>query len=147
MKLDELNFQIIKQLRDGRKLFRIIAEELSVARNTVRTRVQKMINDGVLKITGLVNPDKLPNHQVVILGVKVDYIKVSEKAREFSKIKGVVSVVVVTGRYDIILTVLLNENFNLLDFFNNEMSKIDGVRDCETFTVLGNVGFKVPYVL
>jgi len=147
MKLDKVNLKIIKQLRDGRKLFGTIAEELSIARNTVRARVGKMIGKGVLEIAGQVNPDKLPNHQVVVVGVKVNTMSLEEKGEEFSKLKGVVSVGVVTGRYDLFLTVLLNDEFELLDFFKNEMSRIEGVQSTETFVMFRNYGFKVPYVL
>ena len=43
---------------------------------------------------------------------------------------------VLTGRHDLILTVLLNEEFGLLDFYTNEFSKChDRVSSIETFIV------------
>ena len=54
---------------------------------------------------------------------------------------------IVTGRYDVILTVMLNEEFELLDFFKNEMSKVKGVRSTETFVLFRNFSWKIPYVL
>ena len=47
-----------------------------------------------------------------------------------------------------ILTVLLNEEFGLLDFYTNEFSKChDRVSSIETFIVYKGFGLKVPYVL
>ena len=63
-------------------------------------------------------------------------------------VRGVVSVAVLTGRHDLILTVLLNEEFGLLDFYTNEFSKChDRVSSIETFIVYKGFGLKVPYVL
>jgi Lrp/AsnC family transcriptional regulator for asnA, asnC and gidA len=49
MKIDATNLAIIKQLRDGRKSFKAIAEELSVSENTIRARVSKLVEEGVLE--------------------------------------------------------------------------------------------------
>lgn len=147
MKADTLNLEIIRHLRDGRKSFKIIARELSVSENTVRARVGKLIQTEVLDISGQVDADKLQNHQVVMVGVKVGTMKLEEKGKEFSRLRGVVSVGVVTGRYDLVLVVMLNQDFELLDFFKNEMSKIKNVQSTETFVLFKNIGWKVPYVL
>ena len=56
MKIDEINFEILKKLQKGRKSFKEISDELSVSENTVRTRVNRLIDEGLLEITGLVNP-------------------------------------------------------------------------------------------
>jgi Lrp/AsnC family transcriptional regulator for asnA, asnC and gidA len=147
MKPDELNMNIMRQLRNGRKLYNAIGEELGVSHNTIRSRIQNMTEQGLLDITGRVDPDKLSGHQVVMVGVKVNTMDLEEKGKEFSDLKGVVSVAVVTGRYDLILTVLINDEFELLDFFKNEMSKVQGVQSTETFVVFKNYNLKVPYVL
>ena len=54
---------------------------------------------------------------------------------------------VVTGRYDLVLVVMLNQEFALLDFFKNEMSRIKNVQSTETFLLFKNIGWKVPYIL
>jgi len=56
MKIDDINIEIIKHLRDGRKSFKKIAKILGITENTVRSRVNKLTNEGILEITGLVNP-------------------------------------------------------------------------------------------
>lgn len=62
MKIDRNNLGIIKHLRDGRKSFKEIADDLSITENTVRSRVQQMTREGVLCITGLIDAEKLPGH-------------------------------------------------------------------------------------
>jgi len=147
MKTDRINLEIIKQLRDGRKSFKTIAEELSVAENTIRARVSKLTEEGVLDISGLVNPESLPGHGLVIVGVKLQSMDLIKKGEEFSRLRGVVSVSVVTGRFDLILMVFLKDGFGLLEFYTDEIAKIKGVQSVETFVVYKSYNLKVPYIL
>ncbi len=148
-KLDETNKAIIRQLNDGRKAYSAIAEELSITENTVRSRVNKLIDEGVLHITGLVNPEYLPEVQVVVMGVKLKTLDLGRKAEEFSRLKGVVSSIVVTGRYDLMIHVLLSEeeNLSLLDFFKHELSKVPEISEVETFVVYQSHNYLLPYIL
>jgi len=147
MKIDETNIAIIKLLRDGRRSFKSIARALGLAENTVRMRVRKLAQEGVLEIAALVDPEAIPRHRVVMVGVKLKTMNLVNKGEEFSKLKGVVSVSVVTGRYDLILVVLLNDRFGLLEFYTEEVSKIKDVQSVETFVVYKSYNLKVPYIL
>ncbi len=147
MRINETNIAIIRHLRDGRKSFKVIADELGVTENTIRTRVNKMKQDGVLDIIGLVDPGKVSRHQVVMIGVQLNNMALVKIGEEFSKLKGVVFVAVVTGRFDLIVTVLLKEGFGLLEFYTDEVSRIEGVKSVETFVVYKSFNMKVPYIL
>ena len=146
MQVDSTNLSIIQHLRNGRKSFKKIAQELSVSENTVRSRVQKLVDEGILEITGLVNPDALNGHRLVMVGVKLSTMDLVKKGEEFSRLQGVVSVSVVTGRFDLILVVLLKQGFGLLEFYTEEVSKLKDVQSVETFVVYKSYNMKVPYV-
>ena len=147
MSFDEINMKLVKYLREGRKPFKEIAAALSITENTVRARVKKLVKESVLHITGLIDPEKIPNHHLAVVGVKLKTMNLVEKGREFSKLKGIVSVGVVTGRFDLILTVLLNDEFDLLEFYTKEVSKIEDVLSTETFVLYKNFNWRVPYIL
>lgn len=147
MKADETNLSIIKLLREGRRSFKEIGAQLSLSENTVRARVNKLIKQGVLEITGLIDPQFLPGHRVAMVGVKLQTMNLIKKGEEFSRLRGVVSVSVVTGRYDLILTVLLKEGFELLEFYTEEVGRIKDVQSVETFVIYKGYNLKVPYVL
>ena len=147
MNLDKTNLTIIKHLRNGRKSYKKIAQDLCVSENTVRTRVQKLIDEGVLEISGLVNPEIIDGHRVVMVGVKLQSMDLVKKGKEFSNLSGVVSVSVVTGRFDLILIVFLKSGFGLLEFYTEEVSKIQDVQSVETFVVYKSYNLKVPYIL
>jgi Lrp/AsnC family transcriptional regulator for asnA, asnC and gidA len=142
------NLEIIRQLTDGRRSFRAIADDLGIAENTVRSRVKELRASGAMHITSLVDPSKLSNHTLVIIGVKLNTTNnLMQKCHEFRRLSGVAAAAVVTGRYHLIIVVLLNESLSLLDFYEHEVSTIECVVDCETFAVYGNDNFLVPYVL
>ena len=146
MNIDKIILSIIKHLRNGRKPYKKIADELSLSENTVRSRVNKLIDDGVLEITGLVDAEAVSEHRVVIVGVKLATMELVKKGEEFSLLKGVINVNVVTGRFDLILVVLLKPGFGLLEFYTEEVSKLSEVQSVETFVVYKSYNLKVPYI-
>ena len=144
MHIDAISFAIINHLRDGRASFKKIAEDLSLAEGTVRSRVKKLLDEGVLSINGLVNPEALPDQQIVMVGVRVKGMDLVKKGEEFSKLRGVISVCVVTGQFDLIVTAMLSKEFGLLEFFTQEVATIENVRSVETFVVYKSFNLKVP---
>jgi Lrp/AsnC family transcriptional regulator for asnA, asnC and gidA len=147
MKIDSTSISIIKYLREGRKPFKEIADTLNLAENTVRARVKKLQDEGVLDIVGLVDPESLPGHQVVFIGINLTTVDLVRKGEEFSKLRGVISVSVTTGRYDLLVKVLLKEGFGLLEFYTQEVAKIKDVQSVETFVAYKSYNLRVPYVL
>ena len=147
MKMDPINITILGHLRDGKKSIKKIANEMKLSENTVRIRINRMLRDGVLEFSGLVDPTLIPGHMVVLVGVKLSTMELVKRGEDFKELRGVVSATVVTGRYDLILTVLLNEDFGLLEFYTEEVSRIKDVQSVETFVIYKSYNLKVPYVL
>lgn len=147
MKIDDINISIINHLRDGRAPFKKIAESLSLSEGTVRARVKRLMDEGVLEIAGLVDPEVIPEQNVVMVGVKVKDMNLVKKGEEFSRLRGVISVCVVTGRFDLILMVMLSRDFTILEFYTEEVSTIANVSSVETFVVYKSFNLKVPLTL
>ncbi len=145
IKLDSINKQIINYLKDGRISYKKIANELSLAENTVKARIQKLKKTGIIDITTLVNPEVVKNHTIVFIGIQINNLKLVQTAESISKLKGVISSSVVTGRYDLIAIVHLFPDFGLLEFLSEELSKIEGITLTETFIAYKNFNFKIPH--
>ena len=148
-KIDDTNKAIIRLLRDGRKPYSVIADELGITKNTVRSRANKLLEDGVLRITGMVDPENVPGLQMIYMGVKPSTMELQKKAVEFMKLRGVVSVAIVTGRYDLIVELVLSEDedLSLLQFFSQELTKLTEVLEVETYVVYKSHELLVPYIL
>jgi Lrp/AsnC family transcriptional regulator for asnA, asnC and gidA len=147
MEVDDTNIEILRHLKDGRISYKLIAEALSLTENTIRSRVNKLIEEGILKFSGSVQIDALAGHNLLYLGIKLKTMELQNKAEEFSKLKGVVSAGIVTGRYDIILQVLLGRDYTLLEFITEQVAKVEDVQTVESFIVYKGYNLKVPYLL
>ncbi len=144
MKIDEINISIINHLKNGRVAFKKIADDLLVSEGTVRARVKRLQKEGVLEIAGFVNPEAIPDKYLVMVGVKLKDMNLVGKGEEFSKLRGVTSVCVVTGRFDLLVMVMLKKQFGMLEFYTEEVSQIENVRSVETFVIYKSFNLKVP---
>lgn len=145
--LDEMNLKIIKLLNGGSKSPKEIAKTLDVSYNTVRRRIERMKSDGLLKMRGLVNTNEIPNHFMALVCLNFNNRDLPQRCEEISQLTGVVSVGIVTGRFDLVVWVLLNQENDLYNFNIKELSKIQGIVYSETFVMYKNVGWDVPFVL
>lgn len=136
--LDDIDNGLITILgRDARMNNKEIAVQLGVSEGTVRNRIRKLTEDGVLKLSGLVDPDKDAKTQLVMLGVNLAATnELQHKAQEISLLDGVKSVSITTGRYDLFVEVLVNVKHGLIDFLSENLSRVDGVVSTESFVVM-----------
>ena len=139
MKIDKIDMEIISCLnKNGRISNNEIAAKLSVSEGTIRNRIRKLMDNGYLKVKGLVNSAKIKEKQVIFLGAKVAVSKDLEKtAAAVSKLEQVNSTSIVTGRYDLLIEVFL-EPYALINFLCNELANLDSIVSTETFMTLKN---------
>ena len=147
MNLDPVNIEIMRLLKNGRKSAKAIADEIGVSHNTVRRRIDSLIQNGILEIKGLVATDNLPHHMLAIIGINLRTRNLTKRVREICALEGVISAGVVTGRYDIIALIMLNNENDLLKFHTKQMPNIKDITFTETFVMYKNENWKVPYVL
>lgn len=146
-KLDKTDIEIIRNLWDGRTPYSDIAEKVGLTTNTVRNRVNKMLEEGALQIIGLVDPSKIENHSSAYIGFKVLPNKAKTISKEIGQLKEVVGTVRVTGRFDIIATVFFNEEYSFQRFLDEKCAKIEGIVSIETFFAIEGEHHQIRYVL
>lgn len=131
--LDELDFQILNCLQDdGRMSFTVIADKLNVSIGTVRTRFNKLLEDGTVNIIGRVDPDKVGFRCYAHIAVFVRPATLKEKvAQKIARLPEVSFLAMTSGDYDLEVDVMCRDNNHLVDFVNN-ISKIEGVHQTKT---------------
>ena len=131
--LDKLDFEILSSLQeDGRMSFTVIADKLKVSIGTVRTRFNKLIEDGTVNIIGRVDPDKVGFRCYAHIAVFVRPATLKEKvALKISKLPEVSFLAMTSGDYDLEVDVMCRDNNHLVDFVN-DISKIEGVHQTKT---------------
>jgi Lrp/AsnC family transcriptional regulator, regulator for asnA, asnC and gidA len=138
VELDTLDRGIIEALRrDGRVSNSAIAAQLGVAEGTVRLRIKKLLDTGVFRVAGLLDPEYLSDHQLCVIGLKVDESKhLEQRARDVTRLPEVHSVSIVTGRYDLLVEVLVSSNQGLIHFLSESLAEVPGITSSETFLLL-----------
>lgn len=137
-KIDDLDRQLIKLLSvDGRMPAKEIAENLNVSAPTIQSRVRSLIERGILKVAGMVNPFRVKNMLVAIIAIRVDDTqKMGRVIDQLMEFENVAWAIAVTGRYDIFAEVVVTEGIEwMFKFYEDEMSKLEGVSHAESFMV------------
>jgi Lrp/AsnC family transcriptional regulator, regulator for asnA, asnC and gidA len=141
MQPDETDWKIINILKEGYVPNNTIARELGISEGTVRARLKKLKESGILQVRALINPDVLENKQLVIVAIRVAESKLLDlKAEELSRLPNVLSVSIASGRFDLIAEVLLDSNRGLVKFLTEELSTVEGILASESFIMLKNYG-------
>jgi Lrp/AsnC family transcriptional regulator for asnA, asnC and gidA len=147
VKLDSIDLQIIHHLWDGRTPYSDIADKVGLTANTVRTRVNRMLDSNAVQIICLVNPYMLENHQSAIIGFKT-LPEQSKKALErITSLKGVVTAARVAGRFDIVAIMIFNHRYTYETFIREEVPKVEEIISMETFFAFGSDNYQLRYVL
>lgn len=136
--MDDIDREIVRILNNDGRINNIeIAKKLSISEGTVRNRIKKLVDSKEVKVTGLLNPDTVPEKQLVFLGIKVALSKdLSKITDRISKLECVQSAYITTGRYDIIIEVWLNVKFGLIQFLSETLASIEGIVSTESFLIM-----------
>jgi Lrp/AsnC family transcriptional regulator for asnA, asnC and gidA len=136
--LDNTALGIITLLKDDARITnKEIAKRLEISEGTVRNRIKLLVDGGILKLAGLVSPDKDTEKHLVMLGINLSESRcLQEKAEEISKLPGVQSTSITTGRYDLLVEVLVDVKYGLIDFLSTSLSQIDGIISTESFIIM-----------
>lgn len=134
---DSVDVRIAKLLgQDGSQSSEVIARQLNISSATVRRRLKNLILCKLLRIVGVVNPYHfgLPVHALIALHVAYDKL---ESVTDFlAKRPEIHWVSTTTGQFDIMAAVMLSSTSSLSDFLKNQLAKVEGIRDSETFICL-----------
>ena len=131
--LDDLDFAILSYLqKDGRMSFTVIAKKLKVSIGTIRTRFNKLIEDGTINIIGRVDPDKVGFNSYAHIAVYIRPATLKEKiAQKIAKMPEVSFLAGTSGDYDLEVDVMCRNNEHLVDFINT-LSTMEGVHQTKT---------------
>ncbi len=132
--MDEVDQQIATCLiRNGRMSNREIAREIQISEGTVRYRLNRLLDNNILKIAAVVNPIKAGFNVSVQIGLKVDAGRIEEVAHQLSLRKETKYVGITVGSFDIIIECVFKSHDQMLSFFTHQLSSLEGVRQTETF--------------
>ena len=131
--IDDTDKKILQVLSDNARIpFLTVAKQLGLSESTIRKRVSKLEDEGVIKKYSVVlEPAKMGYGSVAIVGIDVvpeKFLVVSKKLTKFDNIKFVATT---TGDHMIMTEIWMDKASELRDFISDKIEKMDGVtRTC-----------------
>ena len=144
---DDLNQKIIRLLQeDGRAAFDVIGQKLGVSGGTIRNRVARMRETGILRIVAVVDPVAVDYESDAMLGIKTaPGVSPAAVAQRLDPYPAVVYIMWVSGRFDLLVEVVCDEETELAMFLDEH---IHGQPDIAYVEVMTRIGmFKNQFLL
>lgn len=142
--IDELDRHILRVLQeDGRTPFTHIAQEAGVSEATVRARYRSLVEQGIVRVVGIVDPYALGFHAPAIIGVCVEPGHLEEVARKIVDFPEVSYLVMTLGDFDLVVEVFCRDLPHLTQFLTDQIHTVPGVRSTETLMIARS--YKLSY--
>jgi Lrp/AsnC family transcriptional regulator for asnA, asnC and gidA len=141
MKLDEIDEKIIRMLQeDGRRSYSEIAEEVERTEVTIRRRVRRLVNQGIIKrFTVVLDPMKIGPRIRAIIRVKTMMKQATLIAEEIKGYDEVDEAYFLDGACGLMLKVTVDGLNELRNFLEKRLGKVPGVGEVETCIVLETI--------
>ena len=136
---DQSEVKIIRLLqRNGRMSTAELARETGTSEPTVRRKLARLIDDGVITIRAVSDPVALGYAAPAYIGLDVERHRIEEVAQALSSYPMIETVAVITGPFDILVKAAFHSTAELYDFVLKELAKVKGIKDSHSFLVLRN---------
>jgi Lrp/AsnC family transcriptional regulator for asnA, asnC and gidA len=135
--LDAAERLILAELqRDGRITTQELAKRVGVSEATARRKLRRLTREGIVHITGVVDPFEVGIESPAFVGVKVSRARLDAVARELAAHPQVRYVAAATGRYHLLVEVMATSNRDLARVLMEDFMAVDGVLDTETSLII-----------
>jgi len=134
--LDELDQKIITVLQENARLPNAeIALRVGSSEPTVRRRVDRLLDQQVIKIVAVAPPLNLGYQVVAILGIQIDHSHLGQIEQALLAMPEIRFAGVTLGSYDVVAEVWFHSNEELLTFLHERLSPIEGIQRIESLQV------------
>lgn len=146
--LDDINLKILAELREnGRISMAALAERVNVSRANVYTRVEQLMEDGVITgFTAQVDPAKAGLGICALVFLSVHPQTWSSFRSRIEQMTAIESCRITTGEHDVMLLIRGTEVGAIHDFVIGVLAALPEVKSVETVLVLDEI-FDRPFLL
>ncbi len=117
--IDSLDLKIIELLQhNGRIPYRDIARSIDTPEATVRYRMKRLLDDGIITISAFINTGKVRYENVAYIELKVEPDFFETVLEALVNMESISYLSAVTGEFDIMLEYIYKNNEDLLSFIN-----------------------------
>ena len=131
--VDDLDLQLIELLsRDARVSNRKVASELGVTEGTVRGRIKRLQQDGLIAFTAITSFGMAHKSRLAFISIQAEVDRVQEVAQEISELPMINAAMITLGQFNILAMCLFDELDQLVETASDRILDIRGVHHVET---------------
>jgi Lrp/AsnC family transcriptional regulator for asnA, asnC and gidA len=135
--VDLVDMQIIRILQeDGRASNVQIARQVGVSEATVRKRLDRLVSEGVVRITAVPDAGRVGLATVTFIAMDIDLSQLDRIADQLTRLPEVRTIYYTTGESDLILEAWFSSSDELLRFLTHRIASIPGIQRTATSHVL-----------
>ncbi|MBI2853478.1 MAG: Lrp/AsnC family transcriptional regulator [Chloroflexi bacterium] len=132
--LDNLDKRLILALLDDIRLpFAGLAEKLGISVPTVRQRVGRLVNEGIVSFSAVPNPENMGFQTIAHMGLRVQLSKINDVMAQLGRKQNVQYLAMTAGRYDVVAWCFFKSSTDLTTFLQKDLAAVDGITQSETF--------------
>ena len=137
--LDQTDIRLIAELEaNPRQPHTEIASRLGLSRDTVRARLERLLETRAVRIVGVADPISVGYTTSVIMGINVRSHRLLAVADRLASLAPVQHLMLCMGRFDIMAYGLFQRRTDFLDFLVGHIGRVAGVLHIETMLTLRN---------
>ena len=122
--------------RDARTPVTVLAEILSLSRNTVQKRIDRLVNTGVIEaFTIRVNEQLQPDKIKALMSVELEGLSTTQLISKLRQVSGVERLHTTNGNWDLLIVIVADSLAHLDDILKS-VRAIKGVLNSETSIIL-----------
>lgn len=134
--LDDHDRELISLLQyDTRASYQELGEAVNISASTARRRIERLVNEGALKLIAVPVWAKLGFTLTAFVGISVELQHLPKVGDAFAEMDEVTWVAMTSGVYDLFAQINLPRNEDLTTFITERIAVITGIREIETIMV------------
>ncbi|WP_375195089.1 Lrp/AsnC family transcriptional regulator [Sphingobium sp.] len=142
-RLDALDHKIVDKLaRDARISNRAIAAELGVTEGTIRTRIKRLQNEGLIQFTVVTDFRMAGSPNLCMLGIDADPSRVAELAERLRQMPELSCVILMLGRFNLLAMGLFTNIEQLNELVTEQIRSLPGVQKVQTAISVHNLKYE-----
>lgn len=133
VQLDALDNQLVAMLaRDARVSNRRIAAELGVTKGTIRGRIKRLQQEGLIVFTAITGFQLGSSAHLAFINIQADVHRVREIAAKIADVPGINAVLITMGQFNINAMSLIDDLDTLVELASDRILALEGVHHVET---------------
>jgi Lrp/AsnC family transcriptional regulator for asnA, asnC and gidA len=129
---DRMLIRLLQQ--NARMSFAELSRVTGIPESTVRRRVERMQDRGIIRFAMIADADQLGYEISAMIGLRVDQAQLNEIGDTLTGMPEVVFASFLTGSFDILAQVVVESQTGLVELLMT-LAQIEGVRSSETFLI------------